>query len=46
MSDFTRPAHSDFLREMQRLHDNQVAAIRSGDTDAIDHAEHELTLFL
>ena len=46
MSDPTTPKDSPFLIEMQRLHNNQVAAIRSGDVEAIDHAAHELTHLL
>lgn len=46
MSDFTRPTQSDFIREMQRLHDAQRAAILRRDIDAIEHAAHEMTVFL
>lgn len=41
-----RFSHSDFIREMQRLHDAQRAAIQSRDVEAIEHAAHEMTVFL
>lgn len=39
-------AHSDFIREMQRLLAQQTEALRSKDVDAIDHAASEMALFL
>jgi hypothetical protein len=41
-----RPGQSDFIREMQRLFEAQREAVKSGDVDAIEHAAHEMTIFL
>lgn len=46
MSEFTRPSQSDFIRECQRLHDAQTAAVKAGDTEGYQAASDELALFL
>lgn len=46
MSDPTRPAQSDFIREMQRLLADQREAIRSKDAEQIAEADEAMTLFL
>ena len=46
MSDLTKPAQSDFIREMQRLHEAHRAALQGGDPETIQDAADELALFL
>lgn len=46
MSDPVRPSQSDFVRELQRLNQILVAAMRSKDPEAIDAAEHDISQFL
>lgn len=39
-------SQTDFIREMQRLHDAHLIALRTKDEDAIAHAADDLALFL
>ena len=40
------PSQSDFIRECQRLHDAQTAAVKAGDTEGYQAASDDLALFL
>jgi hypothetical protein len=46
MSDFTRPAQSDFIRECQRLHQCLLVALQSENTEEIDAANDAFAHFL
>lgn len=41
-----KPRQSDFIRELLRLNSEQVIAIKSGDQERIDLANHNLEMFL
>lgn len=46
MTDLTRPTQSDFITEMQRLHDAHLSALKGGDPETIQAAVDDLSHFL
>jgi hypothetical protein len=42
----SQPSQSDFIREMERLHKAQAAAVEAQDQEAFDEATDALALFL
>lgn len=46
MSDFQKAGDTPFLVEMRKRHDELLAAMKSGDADAIDCAAQALALWI